>query len=122
VSRKQVEVGQLVQPGQPLMWIVADTGAWVTANFKETQLATMRPGQSAEIDVDAYKGCHVEGRVLSISSATGAKFALLPPDNATGNFTKVVQRIPVRIQIVRGCGADHPLRPGMSVTAHVKTS
>jgi membrane fusion protein (multidrug efflux system) len=63
----------------------------------------------------------VEGKVLSISSATGAKFALLPPDNATGNFTKVVQRIPVRIQVTRGCGNDRPLRPGMSVTAHVKT-
>jgi membrane fusion protein (multidrug efflux system) len=121
VSRKQVEVGQLVQPGQPLMWIVADTGAWVTANFKETQLASMRPGQPVDVEVDAYRGCHVEGKVLSISSATGAKFALLPPDNATGNFTKVVQRIPVRIQIARGCGADRPLRPGMSVTAHVKT-
>jgi membrane fusion protein, multidrug efflux system len=122
VSRKQVEVGQLVQAGQPLMWIVADTGEWVTANFKETQLATMHPGQRAEIDVDAYAGCTVEGKVQSISSATGAKFALLPPDNATGNFTKVVQRIPVRIQVTRGCGADHPLRPGMSVTAHVQTS
>jgi membrane fusion protein (multidrug efflux system) len=121
VSRKQVEVGQLVQPGQPLMWIVADTGAWVTANFKETQLASMHAGQAAEIDVDAYKGCKADGKVLSISSATGAKFALLPPDNATGNFTKVVQRIPVRIQIVHGCGADRPMRPGMSVTAHVKT-
>jgi membrane fusion protein (multidrug efflux system) len=121
VSRKQVEVGQLVQPGQPLMWIVADTGAWINANFKETQLAAMRAGQPVEIEVDAYNGCHVEGKVLSISSATGAKFALLPPDNATGNFTKVVQRIPVRVQIVRGCGKDRPLRPGMSVTAHVKT-
>jgi membrane fusion protein (multidrug efflux system) len=121
VSRKQVEVGQLVQPGQPLMWIVADTGAWVTANFKETQLASMHPGQAADVEVDAYKGCRVDGKVLSISSATGAKFALLPPDNATGNFTKVVQRIPVRIQVVRGCGNDRPLRPGMSVTAHVKT-
>ena len=121
VSRKQVEVGQLVQPGQPLMWIVADTGAWVTANFKETQLASMHPGQSADVEVDAYKGCHADGKVLSISSATGAKFALLPPDNATANFTKVVQRIPVRIQIVRGCGSDRPLRPGMSVTAHVTT-
>jgi len=121
VSRKQVEVGQLVQPGQPLMWIVADTGAWVTANFKETQLSTMKPGQPVDVEVDAYKGCHVEGKVLSISSATGAKFALLPPDNATGNFTKVVQRIPVRIQVTRGCGNTQPLRPGMSVTAHVKT-
>jgi len=122
VSRKQVEVGQLVQPGQPLMWIVADTGVWVTANFKETQLASMRPGQAVEIDVDAYHGCEAEGKVASISSATGAKFALLPPDNATGNFTKVVQRIPVRIQIVHGCGSDRPLRPGMSATAHVKTA
>jgi membrane fusion protein (multidrug efflux system) len=121
VSRKQVEVGQLVQPGQPLMWIVADTGAWVNANFKETQLAAMHPGQPVDVEVDAYKGCHVDGKVQSISSATGAKFALLPPDNATGNFTKVVQRIPVRIQVVHGCGANRPLRPGMSVTAHVKT-
>jgi len=122
VSRKQVDIGQLVQPGQPLLWIVADTGLWVTANFKETQLAAMRPGQTAEVDVDGYEGCHLTGKVLSISSATGAKFALLPPDNATGNFTKVVQRIPVRMQVDKlGCGPDRPLRPGMSVTAHVKT-
>jgi membrane fusion protein (multidrug efflux system) len=121
VSRKQVEIGQLVQAGQPLMWVVADTGEWVTANFKETQLASMHPGQPVDVEVDAYDGCHVEGKVLSISSATGAKFALLPPDNATGNFTKVVQRIPVRIQVTQSCGADKPLRPGMSVTAHVKT-
>ncbi|HEU4994311.1 MAG TPA: HlyD family secretion protein [Gemmatimonadaceae bacterium] len=121
VSRKQVEVGQLVQAGQPLMWIVADTGTWVTANFKETQLSSMHTGQPVDLEVDAYKGCHVDGTVQSISSATGAKFALLPPDNATGNFTKVVQRIPVRIQVNKGCGQDRPLRPGMSVTAHVKT-
>ena len=121
VSRKQVEVGQLVQAGQPLMWVVADSGEWVTANFKETQLASMHPGQPVDVEVDAYKGCRVEGKVLSISSATGAKFALLPPDNATGNFTKVVQRIPVRIQVTHTCGSDKPLRPGMSVTAHVKT-
>ena len=121
VSRKQVEPGQLVQPGQPLMSIVADTGVWVTANFKETQLSDLRVGQPAEIDVDAYKGCTAEGKVESLSAATGAKFALLPPDNATGNFTKVVQRVPVRIQITKGCGADRPLRPGMSVTASVKT-
>jgi membrane fusion protein (multidrug efflux system) len=122
VSRKQVEVGQLVSAGQPLLWIVADSGVWVTANFKETQLATMKPGLPAEVDVDAYPGCKLSGKVLSISSATGAKFALLPPDNATGNFTKVVQRIPVRVQVDKlGCGADRPLRPGMSVTAHVTT-
>jgi membrane fusion protein (multidrug efflux system) len=121
VSRKNVEVGQLVQPGQPLMAIVADTGVWVTANFKETQLADMRVGQPVEIEVDAYGGCRAEGRVQSISSATGAKFALLPPDNATGNFTKVVQRIPVRIAVARACGPTRPLRPGMSVTASVET-
>jgi membrane fusion protein, multidrug efflux system len=122
VSRKNVEVGQLVQPGQPLMAIVADTGIWVTANFKETQLADMRVGQPVEIDVDAYGGCRAEGRVQSISSATGAKFALLPPDNATGNFTKVVQRIPVRIAVTRACGPARPMRPGMSVTASVRTT
>jgi membrane fusion protein (multidrug efflux system) len=122
VSRKQVEVGQLVQAGQPLMWVVSDSGAWITANFKETQLASMKPGQPVEVEIDAYRGCTVDGKVLSISSATGAKFALLPPDNATGNFTKVVQRIPVRIEVSRGCGVDRPLRPGMSATAHVKTS
>jgi membrane fusion protein (multidrug efflux system) len=121
VSRKQVEVGQLVQPGQPLLTVVGDTGVWVTANYKETQLAEVRIGSPAEIDVDAYPGCKAEGKVESIGAATGAKFALLPPDNATGNFTKVVQRIPVRIAVTRGCGADQPLRPGMSVEAHVVT-
>jgi membrane fusion protein (multidrug efflux system) len=121
VSRKQVEVGQLVQPGQPLLTIVADTGVWVTANYKETQLADVRVGSPAEIDVDAYDGCKAEGKVESIGAATGAKFALLPPDNATGNFTKVVQRVPVRIQVTRGCGENQPLRPGMSVEAHVVT-
>jgi membrane fusion protein (multidrug efflux system) len=121
VSRKQVEIGQLVQPGQPLLTIVADTGVWVTSNFKETQLADLRVGQHADIDVDSYPGCTAKGIVQSVSAATGAKFALLPPDNSTGNFTKVVQRVPVRIQVTSGCGADRPLRPGMSVTVHVAT-
>jgi 2-methylisocitrate lyase-like PEP mutase family enzyme len=121
VSKKQVEVGQLVQPGQPLMSVVADTGVWVTANFKETQLADLRVGQPVEIDVDAYRGATAQGVVESVSAATGATFALLPPDNATGNFTKVVQRIPVRIRVTRGLGPDRPLRPGMSVEAHVRT-
>lgn len=118
VSRKAVEVGQLVQPGQTLMSIVSDSGVFVTANFKETQLARIRVGQPVDLEVDAYAQ-HVEGEVESIASATGAKFALLPPDNATGNFTKVVQRVPVRIRITKGLGADRPLRPGMSVLAHV---
>ena len=121
VSRKQVEPGQLVQAGQPLLTIVADTGVWVTANFKETQLARIKVGQEVEIEVDAYKGQKVKGRVESVSAATGSKFALLPPDNATGNFTKVVQRVPVRIAIVEGLGADRPLRPGMSVVVNVAT-
>ncbi len=122
VSRKSVEVGQLVNGGQPLMSIVGDQRVWVTANFKETQLDAVRVGQDVEIEVDAYADCHAIGTVESISSATGARFALLPPDNATGNFTKVVQRIPVRIAITEGCGADRPLRPGMSLAVAVKTN
>jgi membrane fusion protein (multidrug efflux system) len=122
VSRKQVEVGQLVAPGQPLMSIVADTGVWVTANFKETQLATIRPGQPVEFEIDAYGGCVGEGKVESVSGATGAKFALLPPDNATGNFTKVVQRVPVRIAVTKPCGGALPLRPGLSAVVHIDTS
>jgi membrane fusion protein (multidrug efflux system) len=122
VSRKQVEVGQLVAPGQPLMSIVADTGVWVTANFKETQLAKIRPGQPVEFEIDAYGGCVGEGKVASVSGATGAKFALLPPDNATGNFTKVVQRVPVRIAVTKPCAGNHPLRPGLSAVVHIDTS
>ncbi|MEO7218124.1 MAG: HlyD family secretion protein [Gemmatimonadaceae bacterium] len=120
VARKQVEVGQLVTAGQPVMSIVADTGVWVTANFKETQLNDIRVGQPVEFDVDAYGGCTAHGKVESLSGATGAKFALLPPDNATGNFTKVVQRVPIRIAVTKGC-PDHPLRPGLSVNVHVST-
>jgi membrane fusion protein (multidrug efflux system) len=121
VSRKQVEPGQLVQIGQPLLTIVADSGVFVVGNFKETQLADIRVGQSVEIDVDAYGGAKAIGCVESVSAATGSKFALLPPDNATGNFTKVVQRVPVRIRVKQGLGADRPLRPGMSVVASVDT-
>src|SRR4051812_21980314 len=121
VSRKSVEPGQLVQPGQPVLTIVSDSGVWVTANFKETQLAQLRVGQDVDVEVDAYKGWAVKGKVESMSAATGSRFALLPPDNATGNFTKVVQRVPVRIAIAQGLDRDHPLRPGMSVTVNVRT-
>jgi membrane fusion protein (multidrug efflux system) len=121
VSRKQVEPGQLVEAGQPLLTLVADTGIFVVANLKETQLADIRVGLPAEIQVDAYGGATAKGCIASVSAATGSKFALLPPDNATGNFTKVVQRIPVKLRILEGLGADRPLRPGMSVDVHVET-
>ena len=121
IAKKLVEVGQLVQPGQTLMSVVSDTGMYVTANFKETQLDQIHAGQKVELEVDAYSGAKFEGEVESISSATGARFALLPPDNATGNFTKVVQRIPVRIRITKDLGPDRPLRQGMSIVANVVT-
>jgi len=121
VSKKAVELGQLVQPGQPLMTVVPLQDVWVTANLKETETADVTPGDSADITVDAYKGMHVRGHVESLSPATGAKFSLLPPDNATGNFTKVVQRIPVRIHLDGPMDPVHPLRPGMSVVATIKT-
>ena len=121
VSKKAVELGQLVQPGQPLMTVVPLEDVWVTANLKETETADVTPGDSADITVDAYKGMHVRGHVESLSPATGAKFSLLPPDNATGNFTKVVQRIPVRIHLDSPMDPVHPLRPGMSVVATIKT-
>ncbi|MEO6239115.1 MAG: HlyD family secretion protein [Vicinamibacterales bacterium] len=116
VSRKAVEPGQIVQPGQPLMALVDLVDVWVTANFKETQLAKMRPGQKAEIEVDGLAGKTFQGHVDSIAAATGAKFSLLPPENATGNYVKVVQRVPVRIFFEPGQDPDHRLRPGMSVT------
>jgi membrane fusion protein (multidrug efflux system) len=121
VAKRSAEPGQLVQPGQGVMTVVADTGVFVTANFKETQIAEIRAGESVELEVDAYDGCEAEGEVESLGGATGSQFSLIPPDNATGNFTKVVQRIPVRIRVVEGCGPERPLRPGMSVVAHVST-
>jgi membrane fusion protein (multidrug efflux system) len=121
IAKKQVEVGQLVQPGQPLLTIVSDTGTFITANFKETQLGDLKIGQPVTIEVDAYGKCEARGKVESVSAATGAKFALLPPDNATGNFTKVVQRVPVRIAVTKPCSTTQLLRPGMSVTVHVET-
>jgi len=121
VSKKAVELGQLVAAGQPLMTVVPLEDVWVTANLKETETADVTPGDSADITVDAYKGVHFRGHVESLSPATGAKFSLLPPDNATGNFTKVVQRIPVRIHLDGAVDPAHVLRPGMSVVATIKT-
>ncbi|HEX4494821.1 MAG TPA: HlyD family secretion protein [Thermoanaerobaculia bacterium] len=119
ISKKNVEVGQYVQAGQPLVAIVQGTDAWVSANFKETQLAKMRAGQTADIEVDAYPGHVFHGRVESLAAATGARFSLLPPDNATGNFTKVVQRIPVKIVLTDPADPRHPLRVGMNVSVTV---
>ncbi|PYQ43683.1 MAG: hypothetical protein DMF77_09105 [Acidobacteria bacterium] len=111
---------QVVQPGQPLLAIVPLDDIWVTANFKEGELRDIRPGQPVTIKVDAY-GRDYKGRVDSIAAATGARFSLLPPENATGNFVKVVQRVPVKITIDRGQDPDHLLRPGMSVVPTVHT-
>ena len=107
-------------PGQQLMTIVPlDTkNIWVTANFKETQLKYMRPGQSVRIEVDAY-GRTYDGHILDIA-ASGARYSLLPPENATGNYVKVVQRVPVKIVFEKGQDADHLLRPGMSVEPDVR--
>jgi membrane fusion protein (multidrug efflux system) len=116
VSRKGVNPGQVVQSGQPLLAIVQIDDVWVTANFKETQLKQMRPGQRAVVEVDAYGGREYKGKVDSIAGATGARFSLLPPENATGNFVKVVQRVPVKIVLDPGQDPEHLLRPGMSVT------
>jgi membrane fusion protein (multidrug efflux system) len=121
VSRKSVEVGQVVQAGQPLLAIIPLENVWVTANFKETQLRDMRAGQRATVKVDAYGGKSFNGRIDSIAAATGARFSMLPPENATGNFVKVVQRVPVKIVLDPGQDPDHQLRPGMSVVPTVYT-
>jgi membrane fusion protein, multidrug efflux system len=120
VSKKAVEVGQVVQTGQPLMAIVPLADIWVTANFKETQLAEMRPGQGAAVSVDAFGGRVLNAKIDSIASATGAKFSLLPPENATGNYVKVVQRIPVKLVFEEGQDPEHQLRPGMSTVVKVR--
>jgi membrane fusion protein (multidrug efflux system) len=122
IARRGVEAGQLVQPGQPLMTVVPLRDVWVVANLNETDIAEVQPGDPVEFTVDAYPGRSFQGSVESLSPATGARFSLLPPDNATGNYTKVVQRIPVKIR-VDGSRADaaHPLRPGMSAEVVVTT-
>jgi membrane fusion protein (multidrug efflux system) len=102
-----------------MLAIVPLDDVWVTANFKESQLRRMRPGQRAVVTVDAYGGRKYEGRVESISPATGARFSLLPPENASGNYVKVVQRVPVKIVIDGSQDSEHPLRPGMSVVPTV---
>jgi len=116
-----VRVGQFVQPGQRLMTVVPVSAIYVTANFKETQVGLIRPGQSVRLEVDALPDLEIAGRVDSISPGTGAEFSILPPENATGNFTKIVQRIPVRIAIDAPPEVRRLLVPGMSVVATVDT-
>jgi membrane fusion protein (multidrug efflux system) len=114
-----VQLGQIVLPGQSLLTIVPLEDVWVTANFKETQLAGVRPGQRAEVHVDMY-GQSFEGHVDSVAGATGSKLSLLPPENATGNFVKIVQRIPVKIVLDR-VPSGVTFRPGMNVDATIFT-
>ena len=120
ISRKSVEVGQVIQPGQPLFALVSLGDVWVTANFKETQLKRVKAGQPVKVNVDGVDRTF-DAHVESIAAATGAKFSLLPPENATGNYVKVVQRIPVKIVFEPGQDPDHRLRPGMSVTPTIYT-
>jgi membrane fusion protein (multidrug efflux system) len=120
VTKKSVEAGQIVQPGQGLLVLVPLHDIWVTANFKETDLAKVRPGQKAEVEVDMY-GRKFAGHVDSIAGATGARLSLLPPENATGNFVKVVQRIPVKIVLDSVPSDKAVLRPGMNVEASIIT-
>lgn len=124
VSSVDVQAGQMVQPGQSLFYIVSNTDTWVVANFKETQLNKMRAGQKVTLKVDAYPDTEFEGEVNSFSPATGSRFSILPPDNATGNFVKTIQRLPVKIKLTTNNDAEKVklLRPGMNVEVdvHVK--
>jgi membrane fusion protein (multidrug efflux system) len=118
VTRKSVETGSYVPVGQALLSVVPEN-VWVTANFKETQLTHMHPGQKVSIKVDAYPDRQLEGRVDSIQSGTGSRFSLLPPENATGNYVKIVQRVPVKIVFTENADILKPLAPGMSVVPSV---
>jgi membrane fusion protein (multidrug efflux system) len=120
VAKKNVDPGKYVQPGQPLLALV-ESEVWVVANYKETQIEDLRVGQPVEIEVDAYPGVTFQGHIDSFQPGTGAVFSLLPPENATGNFVKIVQRVPVKIVLDSEADPVHPLWPGMSVVPHVDT-
>jgi membrane fusion protein (multidrug efflux system) len=119
IAKKNVDPGRYVQPGQPVVSLVDVKNTWIIANFKETQVQKIKVGQPVEIKVDAYPGVRFKGRVNSFQPGTGAVFALLPPENATGNFVKVVQRVPVKIVLDDEPDPVHPLWPGLSVTPYV---
>jgi membrane fusion protein, multidrug efflux system len=121
VTRKSVEVGQNVSVGQNIMTLVSLDDVWITANFKETQLRHMKPKQPVTITVDAYGGRKYDGQVTQIGGATGSVLSLFPPENATGNYVKVVQRVPVRIDLTKPeQNSDQLLRPGLSVEPKIK--
>jgi membrane fusion protein, multidrug efflux system len=121
IGNRAMQVGDLVQPGQRLASLVPLDAVYVDANFKETQLADLHPGQPVAVAVDAYSGRKLQGTVVSVAPASGSVFSLLPPDNATGNFTKIVQRLPVRIAVPSDVAEQRLLRPGMSVVVSVDT-
>ncbi|MGE5308549.1 MAG: efflux RND transporter periplasmic adaptor subunit [Deltaproteobacteria bacterium] len=122
VTKKSVETGNQIGAGQPLMAVVALEDIWITANYKETELKNVRPGQAADITIDTYPGVHFRGKVDSIQAGTGAVFSLFPPENALGNYVKVVQRIPVKIVLEKGTDSKHQLRIGMSCVPTITTS
>jgi membrane fusion protein (multidrug efflux system) len=119
IGRRNIDAGQFVQAGTPLFTIINDEQFWVVANFKETQLDHVKVGQEVEVKLDAYKKQPLKGKIVSISEATGAKFSLLPPDNATGNFVKVTQRIPVKIEIEDAAKYKDLMHAGMSVEVSI---
>jgi membrane fusion protein (multidrug efflux system) len=121
VGDRTVQLGQFAQPGTRLLTIVPTAQIYLVANFKETQVRNMRPGQPAEISVDAYPDLALTGAVDSFAPGTGAQFALLPPENATGNFTKIVQRVPVRIRVNAPEQAAPAFVPGLSIEVSVNT-
>ena len=121
MGNRAMQTGDYVQTGQRLASLVPLDGVYIDANFKETQLARLQPGQKVAISVDALPGHDIEGYVESVSPASGAMFSLLPPDNATGNFTKIVQRVPVRIRVPADVAQQGALRAGMSVVVSVNT-
>jgi membrane fusion protein (multidrug efflux system) len=121
VGERGVRAGQYVRPGVQVISVVSLDSVWVVANYKETQLTRVTPGQRATITVDSFPGTTIEGFVDNLSPASGSQFSLLPPDNATGNFTKAVQRIPVKITLKPGHALAGRLRPGMSVVATIQT-
>lgn len=120
IGKKSVEPGQFIQAGQPLMTIVQDSTFWVVANFKETQVGRLKIGSEAELKLDAYPDRVIKGKVISISESTGAKTSLLPPDNASGNFVKVTQRVPVKIEILDLAKNKDILRAGLSLEVSVQ--